>query len=306
MSSVVSTMGRVGLLYGGQSSEREVSLASGLAIANALQRLSIDSCPIDAGDDLIQQLQRHQLDRVFIALHGPGGEDGTLQGALEYLRLPYTGSGVLASALAMDKLRCKRLWRGLGLPTADFVSLDAHSDWSAVLLSLGGSVMVKPSREGSSIGMSRVDSVDQLESAWRRAADLDSEVIAERTLVGGEYTVAIVAGSILPAIRITPGGEFYDYQAKYNSTDTKYFCPSGLSSAREQRLGELCLAAFASLDCRGWGRVDVMADERGEFQLLEVNTVPGMTDQSLVPKAAAAAGVSFDQLIVDILKASLS
>jgi D-alanine-D-alanine ligase len=277
-----------------------------LAIANALQRLSIDSCPIDAGDDLIEQLQRHQLDRVFIALHGPGGEDGTLQGALEYLRLPYTGSGVLASALAMDKLRCKRLWRGLGLPTADFVALDAHSDWSDVLASLGGSVMVKPSREGSSIGMSRVDSVDQLEHAWRRAADLDSEVIAERRLVGAEYTVAIVAGSVLPAIRITTGGAFYDYQAKYNSTETEYFCPSGLSSAREQRLGELCLAAFGSLDCRGWGRVDVMADERGEFQLLEVNTVPGMTDQSLVPKAAAAAGVSFDQLIVNILQASLS
>jgi len=306
MTSVASTMGRVGLLYGGQSSEREVSLASGLAIANALQRLSIDSCPIDAGDDLIEQLQRHQLDRVFIALHGPGGEDGTLQGALEHLGLPYTGSGVLASALAMDKLRCKRLWRGLGLPTADFVALDAHSDWSDVLASLGGSVMVKPSREGSSIGMSRVDSVDQLEHAWRRAADLDSEVIAERRLVGAEYTVAIVAGSVLPAIRITTGGAFYDYQAKYNSTETEYFCPSGLSSAREQRLGELCLAAFGSLDCRGWGRVDVMADERGEFQLLEVNTVPGMTDQSLVPKAAAAAGVSFDQLIVNILQASLS
>lgn len=306
MTSVASTMGRVGLLYGGQSSEREVSLASGLAIANALQRLSIDSYPIDAGDDLIEQLQCHQLDRVFIALHGPGGEDGTLQGALEYLRLPYTGSGVLASALAMDKLRCKRLWRGLGLPTADFVALDAHSDWSDVLSSLGGSVMVKPSREGSSIGMSRVDSVDQLERAWRRAADLDREVIAERRLVGEEYTVAIVAGGVLPAIRITTGGAFYDYQAKYNSTETEYFCPSGLSSAREQRLGELCLAAFRSLDCRGWGRVDVMADERGEFQLLEVNTVPGMTDQSLVPKAAAAAGVSFDQLIVTILRASLS
>lgn len=306
MTSVASTMGRVGLLYGGQSSEREVSLASGLAIANALQRLSIDSYPIDAGDDLIEQLQCHQLDRVFIALHGPGGEDGTLQGALEYLRLPYTGSGVLASALAMDKLRCKRLWRGLGLPTADFVALDAHSDWSDVLSSLGGSVMVKPSREGSSIGMSRVDSVDQLERAWLRAADLDREVIAERRLVGEEYTVAIVAGGVLPAIRITTGGAFYDYQAKYNSTETEYFCPSGLSSAREQRLGELCLAAFRSLDCRGWGRVDVMADERGEFQLLEVNTVPGMTDQSLVPKAAAAAGVSFDQLIVTILRASLS
>lgn len=306
MTSVASTMGRVGLLYGGQSSEREVSLASGLAIANALQRLSIDSYPIDAGDDLIEQLQCHQLDRVFIALHGPGGEDGSLQGALEYLRLPYTGSGVLASALAMDKLRCKRLWRGLGLPTADFVALDAHSDWSDVLSSLGGSVMVKPSREGSSIGMSRVDSVDQLERAWRRAADLDREVIAERRLVGEEYTVAIVAGGVLPAIRITTGGAFYDYQAKYNSTETEYFCPSGLSSAREQRLGELCLAAFRSLDCRGWGRVDVMADERGEFQLLEVNTVPGMTDQSLVPKAAAAAGVSFDQLIVTILRASLS
>ena len=306
MTSVASTMGRVGLLYGGQSSEREVSLASGLAIANALQRLSIDSYPIDAGDDLIEQLQCHQLDRVFIALHGPGGEDGTLQGALEYLRLPYTGSGVLASALAMDKLRCKRLWRGLGLPTADFVALDAHSDWSDVLSSLGGSVMVKPSREGSSIGMSRVDSVDQLERAWLRAADLDREVIAERRLVGEEYTVAIVAGGVLPTIRITTGGAFYDYQAKYNSTETEYFCPSGLPSAREQRLGELCLAAFRSLDCRGWGRVDVMADERGEFQLLEVNTVPGMTDQSLVPKAAAAAGVSFDQLIVTILRASLS
>lgn len=304
MTSETQCMGRIGVLCGGCSSEREISLASGLAVADALARLSFDSHLIDAGDDLLEQLQHHRFDRVFIALHGPGGEDGTLQGALEYMQLPYTGSGVLASALAMDKLRCKQLWRGLGLPTADFVALSENSEWRTVLSSLGGDVMVKPSREGSSIGMSQVDSAEQLEAAWERAVILDREVIAERRLIGEEYTVAIVADKILPAIRITTGSEFYDYKAKYNSNETQYFCPSGLSIERERELAELCYAAFCSLDCRGWGRVDVMVDQCGEFQLLEVNTVPGMTSQSLVPKAAAAVGTSFEQLVVDILQGS--
>jgi len=306
---MVEKFGRVGLLYGGTSSEREVSLMSGAAIHQALQNLGVDVVVIDVGENLLQELPSYQLDRVFIALHGEGGEDGTLQGALEYLDLPYTGSGVLASALAMDKLRCKQMWQGMGLPTTDFSLLDSDSDWAAILERLGGAVMVKPACEGSSIGMSRAQTAEELEKAWRDAAATDSSeqiaVIAEPLLPGPEYTVAILDGQLLPSIRIESNAEFYDYQAKYFSNQTQYLCPSELSEQREQELQQLCLQAFDSVGCRGWGRVDVMVDAQGQYQLLEVNTVPGMTSHSLVPMAAKAAGLSFDQLVEKVLEVSL-
>ena len=298
----VSKFGRIGLLYGGLSSEREISLMTCEAVLAALKNLNVDVIAIDVQENILQILPSYQLDRVFIALHGPGGEDGTLQGALEYLELPYTGSGVLASALAMDKLRCKQMWRGIGLPTTDFAVLDEKSDWAAVLDSLGGKVMVKPTCEGSSIGMSRVETAQQLQEAWRQAADLSNVVIAESLLEGEEYTVAILGDQALPSIRIEAKEVFYDYQAKYFSDETAYFCPSGLSVAREEEFRDLSVAAFNSLGCRGWGRVDVMVDSAGSFQLLEVNTVPGMTSHSLVPMAASAAGLSFDELVLSILE----
>jgi D-alanine-D-alanine ligase len=297
--------GRVGLLYGGTSSEREVSLMSGEAIHQALINLGVDVVAIDADDNLLQSLPGYQLDRVFIALHGPGGEDGTLQGALEYLKLPYTGSGVLASALGMDKLRCKQMWQGIGLPTTDFALLKADSDWAAELQRLGGEVMVKPAAEGSSIGMSRAATPEQLHRAWADASQYNTAVIAEPLLPGPEYTVAILDGQLLPSIRIESNADFYDYQAKYFSDQTQYLCPSELSESREQELQTLCHQAFDSVGCRGWGRVDVMVDHQGQFQLLEVNTVPGMTSHSLVPMAAKAAGLDFDQLVEKILAGAL-
>ena len=305
MTLFVAQFGRVGLLYGGVSSERDISLMSGAAVHQALLNLGIDVVAIDAGSDLLQQLPRHNLDHVFIALHGPGGEDGRLQGALEYLDLPYTGSGVLASALAMDKLRCKQLWQGIGLPTADFAILEQQSDWATTLHQLGGKAMVKPACEGSSIGMSRAESPAQLQSAWAEAAKYATTVIAESLMEGEEYTVAILAEQVLPSVRIQSNDVFYDYQAKYFSDKTQYFCPAGLSDAREQELRILAMQAFKAVGCSGWGRVDVMVDADNKFQLLEVNTVPGMTSHSLVPMAAKTAGLDFDQLVLAILEASV-
>lgn len=298
----ISQFGRVGVLHGGTSSEREISLMSGEAVYAALKKAGVNAVAIDVQTDILLQLTQHDLDCVFIALHGPGGEDGTLQGALEYLQLPYTGSGVLASALAMDKQRCKQLWQGIGLPTCDFFILSEDTDWHVVLASLGGKAMVKPASEGSSIGMSRVENADQLKTAWQHAASFDSVVIAEPLLEGEEYTVAILANQALPSIRIRSEEVFYDYQAKYFSDETDYFCPSGLSEQRETEIKQLSLEAFNSLGCSGWGRVDLMADSQGAFQLLEINTVPGMTSHSLVPMAAIASGIDFDQLVLQILK----
>ena len=305
MTLSVAQFGRVGLLYGGVSSEREISLMSGAAVHQALLNLGVDVVAIDAGTDLLQQLPQYNLDRVFIALHSPGGEDGTLQGALEYLDLPYTGSGVLASALAMDKLRCKQMWQGIGLPTAEFAILEQQSDWAKILRQLGGKAMVKPACEGSSIGMSRAESPAQLQSAWAEAAKYATTVIAESLMEGEEYTVAILAEQVLPSVRIQSNDVFYDYQAKYFSDETQYFCPAGLSDAREQELRILAMQAFKTAGCSGWGRVDVMVDADNRFQLLEVNTVPGMTSHSLVPMAAKAAGLDFDQLVLAILGASV-
>jgi len=304
-ASSMSKFGRVGLLYGGTSSEREVSLMSGAAVYQALQNLGVDVVLIDAQNDLLQTLPSHNLDRVFIALHGPGGEDGTLQGALEYLGLPYTGSGVLASALAMDKLRCKQMWQGIGLATADFAVLDSQSDWTGIMQCLGGKAMVKPASEGSSIGMSRAETPEQLQLAWKQAAEFDMTVIAEPLLEGAEYTVAILGDQALPSIRIHTDEVFYDYQAKYFSDATQYQCPSDLSPERETEIRQLSMDAFNTVGCRGWGRVDLMVDSNNKFQLLEVNTSPGMTSHSLVPMAAKVAGLDFDQLVLAILEESL-
>ena len=293
--------GKVAVLYGGTSAEREISLISGAAVLKALLARGVNATGLDVGPGIIGDLSALAPDRVFIVLHGPGGEDGTLQGALEFLRLPYTGSGVLASALAMDKMRTKQLWKGMGLPTAGFAVLDADSDWSGVLASLGGAAMVKPTREGSSIGMARAATPAELENAWRAAAALGDEVIAEAWLSGAEYTVAILDGEALPPIKLETDRGFYDYEAKYLRDDTRYLCPCGLPPEREAALKALALAAFDSLGCTGWGRVDLMLDGGGEFQLLEVNTVPGMTDHSLVPMAARARGIDFDDLVLRIL-----
>ncbi len=291
----------VAVVCGGRSSERDISLLSGAAVLQGLRDAGIDAVGLDAADQLVEHLQALRPSSVFIALHGPGGEDGVLQGALEWLGLPYTGSGVLASALAMDKVRCKQLWAGMGLPTAPFALLHEHSDWQQVLSELGGVAMVKPSREGSSIGMARASSPRELEDAWRAAARLDSSVLAERWLQGAEYTVAIVNGSALPVIRLETDREFYDFEAKYVASDTRYLCPCGLSVEGEQAIQNLALQAFASVGGEGWGRVDIMADGDGALYLLEVNTVPGMTSHSLVPMAAQAAGLSFNELVVQIL-----
>lgn len=309
MNPVNDTMtqkfGRVGVLYGGSSSEREVSLLSGKAVIDGLASAGVDVVGIDAGTDLLEVLIKQQLDRVVIMLHGPGGEDGTLQGALEVLRLPYTGSGVFASALAMDKLRSKQFWQGVGLPTPAFAILDANTDWRGELARLGGAVMVKPSHEGSSIGMTKAETPEQLSQAWQDAVQFDGSVIAEQWITGSEYTVAVLGSSALPPIRLETDHSFYDYDAKYLADDTRYICPCGLDEEAEARLKQLAVDAFNSLDCKGWGRVDVMADKNGEFFLLEVNTVPGMTSHSLVPMAAKADGMSFDELVVEILATSL-
>jgi D-alanine-D-alanine ligase len=305
MTANLKQFGRVAVLYGGTSSEREISLLTGAAIIQALEKLGVETVAIDIQKNALEAIAKAKVDRAFIALHGPGGEDGTLQGALEYLQIPYTGSGVMASALAMDKLRCKQLWKGIGLATSDFAALNQNTDWQATMDQLGGSVVVKPACEGSSVGMSVAKSAQQLQQAWQLAAQYDAKVLAEPQLTGDEYTVAILGGKALPSIRIQANATFYDYEAKYHSDKTEYFCPSGLDSEREKKLAQLCINAFNSIDGRGWGRVDVMTDQNGIFNLLEVNTVPGMTSHSLVPMAGLAAGLKFEDVVQAILEDSL-
>lgn len=296
-----ASFGRVAVLYGGRSAEREVSLKSGRAVLEALQGAGVNAFGIDAGEDLAQRLLSEKPDHVFIALHGRGGEDGSLQGLLESLQLPYTGSSVMASALGMDKLRTKLVWRGVGLPTPAWAVLEESSDCQAIIDQLGLPLIVKPIHEGSSIGMARVETLEQLREAWDNARRYDSQVLVEQWITGAEFTVAILDGRALPAIRLQTSHSFYDYDAKYLANDTRYLCPCGLDAEREAELAQLCLAAFEAVGCRGWGRVDVMQDAQGNFQLLEVNTVPGMTDHSLVPMAARAAGMDFTQLVLAIL-----
>lgn len=296
----MADFGKVAVLLGGTSAEREVSLNSGTRVLEALQRQGVDAQPFDPAERSLDALAG--FDRAFIMLHGRGGEDGTIQGALELMGIPYTGSGVMASAIGMDKWRTKLLWRAVGLPVPAFAMLDERSDFAAVEQQLGLPLFVKPACEGSSIGVSKVRESGALGAAYREAAQHDSLVIAERAILGGEYTVGILGDEALPIIRIVPATDFYDYEAKYLRDDTKYLCPCGLPEAREAVLREQALEAFRALGCRGWGRVDFLMDDAGEAFFLEVNTSPGMTDHSLVPMAARVAGISYEALVMRVLE----
>ncbi|POU01049.1 D-alanine--D-alanine ligase [Escherichia sp. ESNIH1] len=300
---------KVAVLLGGTSAEREVSLNSGAAVLAGLREGGVDAHPVDPRDTDVTQLKSMGFDKVFIALHGRGGEDGTLQGLLELTGLPYTGSGVMASAISMDKLRSKLLWQGAGLPVAPWAALTRKEFEQGLsesvlqhIANLGLPLIVKPSREGSSVGMSKVDEAGALNAALALAFQHDEEVLVEKWLSGPEFTVAVLGEEILPSIRIQPAGTFYDYEAKYLSDETQYFCPSGLEAEREAQLRDLVLKAWTVLGCRGWGRIDAMQDRDGHFYLLEANTSPGMTSHSLVPMAARQAGLSFSQLVVRILE----
>ena len=295
---------RVAVLLGGKSAEREVSLKSGALVLAALRARGLDAHAFDPADQGIEALIAGRYERAFIALHGRFGEDGTLQGALEWLGLRYTGSGVLGSALAMDKLRAKRLWMAEGLPTPPFEILDAKSDFRATAKRLGLPLMVKPVNEGSSIGMSKVRAAGDLEEAYALAVNYDRAVIAEKFIEGSELTAGILGEQALPLIKLETPRDFYDYQAKYLAEDTRYLIPCGLPAAREREMQQLCLRAFRALGCSGWGRVDLMLDRAGDPWLLEVNTVPGMTDHSLVPMAARAAGLTYEDLCMRILEGS--
>ncbi len=297
--------GKVVVLMGGLSAEREISLRSGAAVLAALQRGGVDAHGLDVGRDVLKGLDAGGFDRAFIMLHGRGGEDGTIQGALEWLGLPYTGSGVRASALAMDKLRTKQLWQGCSLPTPGYVVARREEDLDGVVDQLGLPLIIKPAQEGSSIGMSKVNAADELLPAWREAVKYDPVVLIEQWITGNEYTCAILDDEALPLIRLEPNKAFYDYDAKYQRDDTKYHCPCGLPAEREQALQALAREAFDAVGCSGWGRVDMMVSDAGEPWLIEVNTLPGMTDHSLVPMAAKEAGVEFDELVLRILDASM-
>ena len=296
-----ASFGKVAVLLGGRSAEREISLRSGNMVLSALKRKGVDAHAFDPKDEGLEQLIAQRFDRVFIALHGRFGEDGTVQGALEYLRLPYTGSGVGASALSMDKWRTKLLWQAAGISTPPYEVLSPDSDFLAVATRLGIPLMVKPAREGSSIGMTKVTSIEKVQAAYEFAAEYDAVVIAERFIEGTEVTAAILGDEALPLIRLETPRTFYDYQAKYFADDTRYICPSGLPPEQEKAIQAEALRAFRLIGCSGWGRIDVMVDRAGKPYLLEINTIPGMTDHSLVPMAARARGIDFDDLCVAIL-----
>ncbi|HEN8709813.1 MULTISPECIES: D-alanine--D-alanine ligase [Pseudomonas] len=302
----VKAFGRVAVLYGGKSAEREVSLKSGAAVIEALSSAGVDVVAIDVGDDLLARLQSEKIDRAFIILHGRGGEDGSMQGLLECLGIPYTGSGILASALAMDKLRTKQVWQSLGIPTPRHAVLASEEDCVVAGTELGFPLIVKPAHEGSSIGMAKVNSERELVAAWQDAAKYDSQVLVEQWIHGPEFTIAVLRGQVLPPIALGTPHVFYDYDAKYIANDTQYRIPCGLDSAKEQELIDLTARACDAIGIEGWGRLDVMQDEQGRFWLLEVNTAPGMTDHSLVPMAARAAGLDFQQLVLAILADSVA
>ena len=299
-------LGKVAVLMGGWSAERDVSLKSGGAVLNALLENNVDAHKIDVKrESIFDELKKGQLNRAFIILHGPGGEDGVIQSVLEVMQLPDTGSGVLASAIAMDKLRCKELLQGSGLPTPPYMSLEETTDMRFVGATLGFPIMVKPALEGSSLGMSKVEDVAGLNKAWQVAAGYGASVLAEQWVQGKEYTVAILGKAALPVIRLETKRDFYDYAAKYEDDDTQYHCPCGLNEEQELQLQRLALEAFAVVGAKGWGRVDIMSDEEGKPSVIEINTVPGMTSHSLVPMAAKAKGLSFAELVFNILSQTL-
>lgn len=305
-TALAAAAGRVAVLMGGRSAERTVSLRSGQAVLAALQRAGVEAWGIDWQDDLMTELARRRPDRVFIALHGRGGEDGQVQGALEIAGMPYTGSGVLGCALSMDKIRSKWIWRSLGLPTPDFIVLDASDpvDEARIIGEIGLPLVVKPSREGSSIGVSKVEQAVELAPAIALARRHDAQILIERWITGGEYTLSIVDGIALPMIKLETPRQFYDYEAKYSADSTRYLCPCGLPAAAEQAAAAIGQRAFAALGAGGWGRVDFMFDTSGQPWLIELNSVPGMTDHSLVPMAAAHYGWSFEHLVLRILQSS--
>jgi len=306
MTQVNTQFGKVAVLLGGNSAEREVSLKSGQAVLNALLASGIDAIAFDPQSRSLWELKSLNVSRVFIALHGRGGEDGTVQGALEFMNLPYTGSNVLGSALAMDKIRCKHLFKSAGLSTAPYAVVDAKKgfDSNAIIQQLK-QVMVKPSHEGSSIGMAKASSAQELEQALTNAFKFDSQVLVEQWISGREFTVTVLGDEVQPVIEMSTPNGFYDYQAKYQSSTTQYHCPADLSQTDTLKLQAMALDAFDLVGASGWGRVDAMQDEQGQFYLLEVNTVPGMTEKSLVPMAAKANGASFEQLVVRILEQTL-
>ena len=296
----MSSFGKVAVLFGGTSAEREVSLNSGSRVLAALQGQGIDAHPYDPAEQPLDALKGY--DCAFIALHGRHGEDGTIQGALEVMHIPYTGSGVLASALAMDKFRTKLMWQAAGLPVPEYALLNADSDFAEIEEQLGLPLFVKPAREGSSIGVTKVKERGALKAAYEEAARHDPLVIAEKGVMGGEYTVGIVGDEVLPIIKIVPATEWYDYEAKYNRDDTQYLCPCGLPEAKEMEIRKGALEAFRILGGRGWGRVDFLMDEEGNHYFLEVNTAPGMTDHSLVPMGARVAGMEYPALVRRVLE----
>ncbi|MDP9197812.1 MAG: D-alanine--D-alanine ligase [Pseudomonadota bacterium] len=291
---------------GGSSAEREISLLTGNAVLEALVARGVQATAFDPRELPLTELVATGCDRVFIALHGPGGEDGAVQGALEWLGVPYTGSGVLGSAVGMDKLRTKQLAQAAGVATPEWILLGGAPDFERAVRELGLPIAVKPASQGSSVGMSRVENASDLPTAWRAASSLDPVVIAEQWITGAEYTVAILQGEALPAIRIETPRTFYDYQAKYFADDTRYLIPSGLDPAAESRLQQAALTTFAATGAAGWGRVDFVAGEAGAPLLLEINTVPGMTGHSLVPMAAAARDIDFQELVWRILETSFA
>ena len=294
--------GKVAVLMGGPSAERDVSLNSGNRVLAALKANGVDAQGIDADPSVLKQLREEQFDCAFIMLHGRWGEDGVIQGALEVLGIPYTGSGVLASALAMDKWRSKQILRQAGIPTADFELVKSINDLTAVSERLGFPLFIKPSREGSSIGMAKVHNLEEMEQAWREAREFDDDVLAEAWIDGPELTAAILGERVLPLIRIEAASGFYDYEAKYVGDSTRYHCPTGLSEQVEQQVSRWAKQTFDVLGCRGWGRIDFMLNQDNEPFVLEANTIPGMTDHSLVPMAAKAAGIDFEQLTLRILE----
>jgi len=297
-------LGKVAVLLGGRSAEREISLRSGQAVLAALQRSRVDAHAFDPAGQSLENLQRQGFDRAFIALHGRYGEDGSVQGALELMEMPYTGSGILASALSMDKWRTKMIWQAAGINTPDYIMLDADSRFQDVADRLGLPIIIKPAREGSTIGLSKVDNEQDFQSAYQVAAQHDSLVLAEQFIQGIELTAAILDDTPLPLVRIDVAEGLYDYQAKYFSKSTRYTCPGGLSEPLTVRIQEEALYAHQILGCAGWSRVDLILDKNEQSFFLETNTSPGMTDHSLVPMAAKAAGISFDELVIQILQLS--
>jgi D-alanine-D-alanine ligase len=296
--------GKVAVLMGGWSAERAISLLSGNAVLTALQQNNVDAHGIDVGRDIAAVLAAGNYDRALIMLHGRGGEDGAMQGLLEVMGMPYTGSGILGSALAMDKLRCKQVWAAEGYPTPDYVVLETEKDCAKALEQLGLPMIIKQALEGSSIGMSKVEKEDELLPAFHLARSSNGAIIAEKWITGAEYTAAILNRKALPMIRLETDRKFYDYVAKYESDDTRYICPCGLAESKEQELASIMLSAFEAIGASGWGRIDFMLDGNQQPWLIEANTVPGMTSHSLVPMAAKQAGIGFNELVMEILRSS--